>query len=49
MEKDPSCIQRIPPYPYKEPEYPSQQQPDKPPPIIVNDVKEFEVEEILDS
>ena len=35
--------------PYKEPEYPSQQQPDKPPPVIINDVEEFEVEEILDS
>ena len=35
--------------PYRNPEYPSQQQPDKPPPVIVNDVAEFEVEEILDS
>ena len=35
--------------PYKQPKFPSQQQPDKPPPIIVNDTEEYEVEEILDS
>ena len=35
--------------PYKQPEFPSQQQPDKPPPIIVNNEEEYKVEEILDS
>jgi len=35
--------------PYREPKYPSQQQPNKPPPIIVNDMEEFKVKEILDS
>ena len=35
--------------PYKQPEFPSQQQPDKPPPVIINNKEEYEVEETLDS
>ena len=35
--------------PHKQPKFPSQQQPGKQPPVIVNDAEEYEVEEILDS
>ena len=35
--------------PYSPPKYPSQKQPDPPPPIIVEGFKEYEIEELMDS